>query len=127
MPSKFDTLFEACAAPNLDQVFGVSVTLTRDGVISTAFTATYTDRQVELLDSGGGAFSSFTQREFTIKASDYKLTTEAVEPRQNDRITEADSGHVYELMPVPGQQCFELLTGDYRWLVRCKRVKGPDA
>ena len=117
--SLFDTRFNERVVPAEERAFGVSVTLTRGGNTSAAFTATYSDRVYEVVEDGG-VMTAITMRDWVVPVLDYKTTGSVLTPRVGDAI--ASGSHVFEVQPAGTLPCFELIGGDYRMRIRTKRV-----
>ena len=125
MPSSFDRLFEACARPVMDAVFGVSIKLHRGATASVAFVATYSTREVEVAEEGG-AVTVVTHRGWLLQAADCVISGSPVVPRRGDRIAEQQSGETWEITPPDNtNQAVELQDGNYAWLANCQRVVKP--
>ena len=121
MPSIVDQILEQGAVA-LNDTFGVSVVLSR-GVVSTAsFTAEWREDNEEIIGDDG--FPVLVRhREYIVKASDVVLSGSTVEPREGDRIEDADNSKNYEALRRSDQPAVELLPGGYRYVIRVKEVK----
>ena len=86
--------------------FARSFTLLRNGATTTGIAAIVAVRQYDASDGDGGTIA-YAAVDLDIAASAYLVSAVVVEPRPGDRLTEAASGDVYEVLPIPGGQCFE--------------------
>lgn len=122
MPSDFATRFAESASPRLDELFADTVTLSR-GVNSTAgVTARCVRRGSQIqTQTQMGAKTSYVDREWIIKLTEYVIDESAVTPAAGDRIVDSD-GRTWELMSQPNMPAWEIYGDGYEWLVRTKRI-----
>lgn len=107
MPSPFDTDFDAADAL-FAEVFGVSVSLQREGSSAATITAepVMFDHEREEFDAGPTKYRS---RHYLIAAADYTVSGTAVDPVRSDKITETINGAscVFEIHPWGDRPEFE--------------------
>jgi len=119
MPSVADQVLEVYGAPSLEQGYGVSVLLRRGGVNSTAFQATWSDQQYEIVGQDN-LVTAVQSRDYVFKKADAVISGSTVEPRPGDRVIEGTQ--TFEIVALGQRKAVESLPGDYRWLVHTKRV-----
>lgn len=116
--SNFDSDF-ADAEGLLDEIFGASVVLSRGGVTSDTFTATWDLQEYELVN-GGGNVTVFQSRDYLVPKSGVLIAGNAITPRPGDRII--DAGVAYEVLPIGDRPAVEDAPGGGRWICHTKRV-----
>lgn len=123
MPSNADQIWEDAGAPLIDELFGVTVTLTRNTVTTTGVTATADTVDYNVYDDNG--FQTIaTCRDYTIRTAAYAFAGTAVEPRRGDVIAETINGETqrFEVLPLGNKPAAYLLAGGMRWLIHTKRI-----
>jgi hypothetical protein len=125
MPSTFDSDFDA-ADELLAEVFGTTVTLTRQGSTDEdEVTAEAVERSVTVQDEQSGLPIVLHARAYLIAVADYAFDGTAVEPRQGDRIVETINGTQYEfeVSPVGGFPAAAWAdAAGRRWLINTNKV-----
>jgi hypothetical protein len=86
--------------------FARSFTLRRGAASTTGVAAIVAARQYEATDSHGVTVA-YAALDLDLAASAYLVSAAVVEPRAGDRMEDAASGVIYEVLPIPGGQCFE--------------------
>lgn len=123
MASSFDADY-ADASSVFAELFGVSVTLTRGGMVTTGVTAEAHQNSYQLVDAEG-LTQRVDVRDYVIGLSDYAFGGTAADPRHGDRITETINGtaYTYEVMPLGDSQAATWTRTDGgSWLIHTKRV-----
>lgn len=101
--------------------FAGFVTVTRGGNSTPEVAAIVAARSYEVIEDGSAA-TSVQAWDFDIIAAAYLISAVQVDPRTGDRITDASS-NVFEVLPIPGRQCFEPTGGDGLMIrIHTKRV-----
>ena len=105
------------ATDQLSEAFGESLTLIR-GAQETAITAETWDREYEATGPNG-ILTIINARDALVAVADYTLAGAVVQPRQGDKLTDAN-GRKWEVLPIAGRPAFER-HGD-QWLLRTKEI-----
>lgn len=101
--------------------FATSYTLSRIGrSATTGVAAIAVNRQRDASDDQGGTVA-FEIVDLDIAAAAYRIGGAAVEPRPGDRLT-SSAGVAFEVLPVPGGQCFSPSDDGLVLSVHVKRV-----
>ena len=122
MPSMFDQAFELSAAPQLDDWFGVAVTLKQSGLTTESFTATWHNKEHSVRGRDGSMLTTVRTRDYVLQASDLVLNGKTVEPKPGAVITETVSGERFQIVAVGDMPAVDLSGGNYRWLVHTTRI-----
>lgn len=121
MSSSFDADF-AAANGLLSEAFGEEVTLARATDSTAGVTASIFSEGSEIqTQSRMGVKTSFVDREWLIKRSEYLIDSVAVTPARGDRLVDSE-GTTWELMDHPGLPAVQPVIGGVDWLVRTKRI-----
>jgi hypothetical protein len=121
MPSVADQYLDYTAAPEALRLWGVSVTLWR-GQKSTVTTAEWGRPKSDALETEGLPLA-INSREWTIAKSAYVFGGVSVEPRDGDRIEEAD-GTRWQVLPNEGESSANSSGDD--WQILTKMVPSGD-
>lgn len=119
MVSRFDSMFEAAAAPMLDAEFSESVVFVRGGQESSAFDCAFSLVTDEVFGDEGPATAA-ERRTWWPKKASVVLGSTAVEPRAGDVLRSGSTQH--EILPDEGRPAVENHPGGARWVVRTKRI-----
>jgi len=122
MPSQFDQAFELSAAPQLDDWFGVSVTLKQGGLTTEAFTATWQAKDHAVRGRDGSLLTTVRTRDYVLQASDLVLQGKTVDPRPGAVLTEVASGERFQIVAIGEMPAVDKYGGNYRWLVHTNRI-----
>ena len=121
MGSAFDDDF-ATASDSFAEVFADEVTLQRGANTTADVPASLTGQGAEIqTQTRMGVKTSFIDREWLVKKSDYVIDSSAVTPAAGDRLIDSD-GAKWELMSQPNMPAWESLAGGLEWLLRTKRI-----
>jgi hypothetical protein len=101
--------------------FARSFTLLRNGATTTGIAAIVAARQYDASDGEGGTVA-YAAIDLDLAASAYRSSGNAVDPRPGDRFTDATSGDVFEVLPIPGGQCYEPSEDGLALSVHVKKV-----
>ena len=107
-----------------DELFGDSVVYAR-GESSVTITAIASEVN-RFVESSSGVGVQISSRAYECNAADIVIGGEQVEPRNGDIITETIDGasHVYEVMPLSDEPCFDWLDAAHRRiLIYTKRIE----
>lgn len=109
MVSRFEQRFESFAAPVLNREFGVTVTICRDGVSSSEFTARRS------VSTDFGLDVKVSMRDFILPLSAMVISGGTIIPEVGDQIIEGSL--VYEIQPMEsGEVAAELLPGGFEYI-----------
>jgi len=102
--------------------FAVSVSVTRGAATTTGVAAIVAARSYDRVGDDI-VVTSIQSWDFDIIATVYQISSARVDPQVGDRITDSTNA-VFEVMPIPGAQCFEPTDGDGKLIrVHTKRIK----
>lgn len=119
--SMFDTEIES-AADLFSDVFGEEVTLHRAANSTSGVSASWMGQGSEIqTQTRMGVKTSFIDREWLVKKTDYVINSVAVTPAAGDRMVDSDSV-TWEVMSQPNVPAAESYAGGLEWLVRTKRI-----
>ncbi len=121
MSSDFDEDF-AAGEPLFAEVFGGEVTLQRGADSTADVPVSWTGQGAEIqTQTRMGVKTSFVDREWLVKKSDYVIDSSAVTPAAGDRLIDSDSV-TWEVMSQPNMPAAESYAGGLEWLLRTKRI-----
>ncbi len=124
MASRFETTFNARVVPASERAFGVSVTFSRGPLTSDSFTARRNDKTHEAMGQQFGLSIAVTMRDFILPLASVVIDGDQLKPRKGDRITEVDTGEIFEIHPPDNNTpAVELQAGGFEYLVHAKRVE----
>lgn len=120
MTSRFDDRFQNHGSPVVDREFSVSITFSRGGITTAAFSARRSQRSHESMGGEIGISVRVERRDFLLPIADVMIDGTEVEPRAGDRITEGST--VWEVhFPDDTTPAAEKL-GEYDWVAHTKLV-----
>lgn len=120
MAATFDSEFFAAASPQLDELFGEAVAISRGSSSTAGVTASWSSN-VGTIETAKGISTQLIDRAWLIAKADYKIGGVAVEPRAGDRLTDSD-GHVWEVLPSVAGPAAVSFGGGLEWEVKTKKV-----
>jgi hypothetical protein len=119
--STFDSLYGTGEAAFAD-LFGETVSLSRGSASTAGVAASWFGQGSEIqTQTRMGSKTSFIDREWIVKKTDYVIDESAVTPAAGDRLTDAD-GVVWEVMSQTNRPAAESYDGGLEWLLRTKRI-----
>ena len=120
MTSRFDDRYQNQAIPVLDREFSVSVTFSRAGIVTTAFSARRGSRQHVAMGAEIGIEVKVEQRDYLLPIADVVINGAEVEPRAGDLVIEGSTTWKIHF-PDDSTPAAEKL-GEYEWNVHTKLV-----
>lgn len=121
MNSAFDSLYETSESVYAS-LFGETVTLGRGADSTAGVAASWIGQGAEIqTQTRMGVKTSFVDREWIVKKTDYVIDGSAVIPAAGDRLTDSD-GVTWEVMSMPAMPAAEPYAGGLEWLLRTKRI-----
>jgi hypothetical protein len=111
-----DDYLTACATPEDNRLWGVTVTIRRGSQSTASVTAVWQRPAADSIDSEGLA-TDYEAREWVIAQASYVFGS-ATDPRAGDRIVDADG--TWQVLPDDGKPAWRPDGSD--WVIRTKRV-----
>lgn len=126
MPSPFDSYYDATAADQLDQAFGLAVVLRRGQQTTASFTAAFS--QVQLQAAELEDLETIGHRRtwrLPVAALIFSDTGAAFTPRAGDVLEIEAGAERHEIMPLADAPAVDLLPGGQYYLAYTKRTAEP--
>lgn len=99
--------------------FGGSFSLTRGAATTTGVAAIVATRTYDVIDADGIP-QAFEAIDIDMPKASYAIGGSVVDPRSGDRLT--SGGKAYEVLPIPGRNCFDVGVDCRTITVHTKRV-----
>jgi len=117
----FDDVYDQ-AVSSFASVFGETVTLHRAANSTAGVSVSWMGQGAEIqTNTQMGVKTSFVDRVWLVKKTDYVISSVAVTPAAGDRLVDSDSVR-WEVMSQPNMPAAESYGGGLEWLLRTKRI-----